>query len=84
MSASASGSNIANPSSSIPVTVVDFDPQYDIPYKRTSRSSTGHHNRPSHLNGNSNGNGNEAGGGGGSSGHSANGTGNVRSLEVCV
>jgi hypothetical protein len=80
VSASASASNNANlPSSSIPVTA-DFDPQYDIPYKRTSRSSTGHHGRPSHLNGNSNG----SVSGGGGSGHGANGTENVRSLEVCV
>jgi len=78
VSASASASNNANlsSSSSIPA-AVDFDPQYDIPYKRTSRSSTGHHGHPSHLNGNSN-------GGGGPSGHTANGTGNVRSLEHLV
>ena len=76
VSASAASNN-ANLSSSIPV-AVDFDPQYDIPYKRTSRSSTVHHRHPSHLNGNNNG-GNGSGGHGGGGGSS----GNVRSLEVC-
>ena len=71
-SVSASASNNANlSSSSIPVTV-DFD-QYDNSYIRTSRSSTGHHGYPSHMNGN----------GGGGPSHGANGTGNLRSREVC-
>jgi hypothetical protein len=75
-----SPANNANPSSSIP-TAVDFDPQ-SHPYRRTSRSSSGHHGHPSHLNGNGNGNGN-GGGGVGPSGPSENGIGHVRSLEVC-
>ena len=72
-----SSANNATPSSSIP-TAVDFDPQsqYDHPYRRTPRSSSGHHSHPSHLNGNGNGNGNGGG-------HSENGIGHVRSLEVC-
>ena len=75
VSPSASASSNANPSFSIP-TAVDFDPQYENSYRRTSRSSTGHHSHPSHLNGNSN-------GGVGPSGHDENGIGHVRSLEVC-
>ena len=84
-SASASTSNnAALSSSSIPV-AVEFDPQYDMPYKRTSRSSIGHHGHPSHLNGNSNGSGSGSGGGGGPSArHGTNGTENARSLEVCL
>jgi hypothetical protein len=65
--------NNANPSS-LPTTV-DFDPQ-SHPYRRTSRSSSGHHTHPFHLNGN-------GGDGVGPSGPGENGIGHVRSLEVC-
>ena len=58
----------------------EFDPPYDNLYRRTPRTlAGGHHSHPSHLNGNGSGSGHGSGGTGGPT----NGTGHVRSVEVC-